>query len=304
MGKIAIIGLSGESIFLKSSKLLVPSVTTHASECHIEPGGKGYNQAVAARKLGLDVSYLTKIGNDTYGKYTEDFMKNLGINTFFVKDDVNQTALATIITDDKGENEVIVYPGASATLSVDDLLLFENEIKSADYLLLQYEIDLNFVKKAIEVAKKNDTKVILNPAPAIYCDLSVLNSADIVTPNLEEAKKLYNIPQNYKQPLEIGEYLKDKNDNILIVTLGKKGALLVESNKCHYYKPYQVDAVDTTGAGDIFNASLIVGLDKYNNLDRAIKFAMAASAISVTKHYVMDAIPTFDEVEEFLKNHI
>ena len=302
MGKIAIIGLSGESIFLKTQKLPYPSVTTHATHCHVEPGGKGYNQAVAARKLGLEVSYLTKVGIDNYGSYIEDYMKNLGINTYFVKDNVNKTALATIITDSNGENEVIVYPGASNNLNTNELSIFEHEIALADYLLLQYEVSLDVINEAIEIAKKNNTLIILNPAPAKYVDDFSLSNAQIVTPNLEEAKKLYNIPNPLKEPNEIGEYLKDKITNKVIITLGSKGALLVEKNNYTYYNPFKVNAIDTTGAGDIFNASLIVGFDKYHDLDKAIKFAIATSALSVTKPYVMDAIPSNDEIDLFLED--
>lgn len=301
MKKVAIIGLSGESIFLKVDKMPTPSVTTHAKNLHIEPGGKGYNQAVAAKKLGMNVSYLTKVGRDEYGFYCKKYMDNLGINTFFVEDEKEKTAVATIITDLVGENEVIVYLGASNNLNKSDLELFKKEIKTSDYLLLQYEVSLEIIKEAIKIARENNVKVILNPAPAKYLDKDILESADFVTPNFEEAKALYNVPSSVLTIDELGEFLKNKVTNNLIITLGKNGALLVNKNVIKHFEPYTVDSVDTTGAGDIFNASFIVGLSLYNDLYEAIKFAIISSALSVTKPFVMDAIFEKSEIVELLK---
>lgn len=296
MAKVAVIGLSGESIFLNLEELPQPSVTTHAKGSHVEPGGKGYNQAVACKMFGVDVSYLSKVGNDYYGKYCEAYLVDKCINCFFIKDD-EPTALATILTDKKGENEVIVSPGASKNLSIFDLKVFEKEIKEADVLLLQYEIPIDVIYEAISIAKASQTLVILNPAPAIYQEKKLLEMADIVTPNFEEAKLLYDLPKDIKSE-ELGKYLNNKINNQLIVTLGKKGSLYVANGDYEYYKPRVVDAVDTTGAGDIFNAGIASMLAKGKTIDDAIQFATIASSISVTRRFVMDAIPTLNEIEK------
>ena len=299
MSKIAVIGISGESIFMKLDNLPTPSVTSHAKNCHIEPGGKGYNQAVACKNLSSNVTYLSKVGNDYYGKYCKEYMDKRKINNKFIIDDVNNTAVATILTDSFGENEVIVYPGASQNLSKEDVKLFENEIKQSDILLVQYEIGFEALTEAIKIAKENNVFIILNPAPAIYKDKTLLEIVDVVTPNFEEAKTLYNIPSNLEIN-EIGEYLKENVNNTLIITLGSKGCLLIKNNQYKYFTPYKVNAIDTTGAGDIFNAGLASTILN-ETIENSIKFAQAASAISVTRPYVMDAIPTFYEVEEFIK---
>lgn len=301
MSKIAVIGLSGESIFLKLNNLPTPSVTSHAKSCHIEPGGKGYNQAVACKKNGSIVTYLSKIGSDAYGKYCKEYMDNLGIINKFIIDESNKTAVATILTSDDGENEVIVYPGASSDLTKEDVLLFKDEIISSDILLVQYEIGYEALCTAIDIAKENNVIIILNPAPAIYQDLDLLNKASIVTPNKEEAKVLYNIPDSL-DICEYGKYLQDKVDNILIITLGKDGCLLVNNHKYQYFNTIKVESVDTTGAGDTFNAGLASMLNKNFNekdLEQAIKYGLAAASLSVTKPYVMDAIPNIDEVNKF-----
>lgn len=294
MAKIAVIGLSGQSIFMKVNNLPTPSTTMHSTNLYIEPGGKGYNQAVACKKLGAEVSYFSKVGCDEYGNICEKYLKDLGIKTIFEKDKILNTALATILTDDLAENEVIVYKGASSNLNVSELKDFESEIVTADVLLLQYEISIDVVKKAIEIAKENNTLVILNPAPAIYLDKEILNMADIVTPNYEEAKTLYG--------LDI-EKLPSSINNTLIVTLGSKGSLLINNHTSKKFSPINVEAVDTTGAGDIFNAGLAVAIANKKSIEEAIEFATVASGLSVTKEHVMDSIPTKEMVEEYLKRH-
>lgn len=294
MAKIAVIGLSGQSIFMKVNNLPTPSTTIHSTNLYIEPGGKGYNQAVACKKLGAEVSYFSKVGCDEYGNICEKYLKDLGIKTIFEKDKILNTALATILTDNLAENEVIVYKGASSNLNVSELKDFESEIVTADVLLLQYEISIDVVKKAIEIAKENNTLVILNPAPAIYLDKEILNMADIVTPNYEEAKTLYG--------LDI-EKLPSSINNTLIVTLGSKGSLLINNHTSKKFSPINVEAVDTTGAGDIFNAGLAVAIANKKSIEEAIEFATVASGLSVTKEHVMDSIPTKEMVEEYLKRH-
>lgn len=294
MAKIAVIGLSGQSIFMKVNNLPTPSTTIHSTNLYIEPGGKGYNQAVACKKLGAEVSYFSKVGCDEYGNICEKYLKDLGIKTIFEKDKILNTALATILTDDLAENEVIVYKGASSNLNVSELKDFESEIVTADVLLLQYEISIDVVKKAIEIAKENNTLVILNPAPAIYLDKEILNMADIVTPNYEEAKTLYG--------LDI-EKLPSSINNTLIVTLGSKGSLLINNHTSKKFLPINVEAVDTTGAGDVFNAGLAVAIANKKSIEEAIEFATVASGLSVTKEHVMDSIPTKEMVEEYLKRH-
>lgn len=296
MAKVAVIGLSGESIFLSMDSLPKPSMTTHANHYHIEPGGKGYNQAVACKKMGIDVSYLTRVGSDTYGEYCEAYMNDLGIRGCFIKDYQKNTAVATILTDQTGENEVIVYPGASSNLCINDLKCFEKEIIAADVLLLQYELPLDVIHRAVRIAKKSNTTIILNPAPAIYSDLSILNKVDIVTPNYEEAKKLYHL-SNMVTIDELGPLLKDKINNQCIITLGKEGAVYIKRGYYHYYPSIKVNTIDTTGAGDVFNAGIASSLALGKSIEEAIQFATIAASISVTKPYVMDAIPTLEEIK-------
>ncbi len=302
MAKIAVIGLSGASIFLNVETLPTEGMTVHAQQLHTESGGKGYNQAVACAKMGIEVSYLSRVGNDKTGQDCIDYLHQLGIHDYFVKDVVKNTALATILTDQKGENEVIVYPGAFTHLCVKDVGIFEEEIKTADCLLVQYELPIEVIKEAMAIAKKASTLIILNPAPAIYQDFSLLEMADIVCPNLEEARCLYQIPSTVSNH-EMGRYLQDKIQNRVIITMGKNGCLFVEKGKYQYFSSIQVETVDTTGAGDVFNAGIATALANHKSIEEAIQFAIVASGLSVTKKYVMDAIPTIEDIERYGKQN-
>lgn len=297
MAKVVVIGLSGESIFLRVDMLPNPGMTTHANQYHIEPGGKGYNQAVACKKMGVDVSYLTKVGKDAYGKYCQEYMERLGIKGSFMIDESKNTALAMILTDCKGENEVIVYPGASSCLTANDVVHFEKEISSAQVLLLQYELPMDVIEKAMQIAKKNNILILLNPAPAKISNPTFLEQADIVIPNLEEAKQLCQLPDTIAIE-EIGPFLQEKVNNQWIVTLGKEGCVYIKKGYHRYYTSLKVNALDTTGAGDVFNAGIASSIALGDSIAEAIQFATVASSISVTKQYVMNAIPTIEEIRE------
>lgn len=284
--KIAIIGLSGQSVFMNVDRFPHLGETISAKNIHIEPGGKGYNQAVAASKLGADVSFLTAVGSDHYGKVCMDILKEYNIKVKVLEKN-KKTAFASILTDKKGDNEVIVYHGAS--LEKEDIKIFVDEIKNADILLLQLETPISIIKKAIAIAKEYNTFIILNPAPAINLDGYILESVNLLTPNEVEANTIFKII--------------NRNNCRAIITLGSKGALILDQGKEIRFPTYKVETVDTTGAGDTFNAALAVEIGKGRKLNAAVRFANAAAALSVTKNYVIDSLPTKTEVDSFLNKH-
>ncbi len=296
--KIVIIGLSGESVFLKTDHFHRDGETISAYEKYTEPGGKGYNQAVAAACFNADVTFLTTVGSDYYGKYAVEYIKNKGVNVKCRFVDQKQTAYAVILRDKNGNNEVSVYSGASNDLTCEDVLLIEEDIKNASYVLIQLELSDEIIAKIFEITEKYNVKVVLNPAPSrIIGEHKFYKKAEILTPNEIEVKDIYDIPDNLDY-LEFGEYLMGKVNKTLIVTLGAKGCLLVEKDYYKYFEPIKVKAIDTTGAGDIFNAGLVTKLAEGLDIEEAIKFAIIVSAMSVEKPYVMDAIPTLEEVNK------
>lgn len=298
--KIALIGLSGESVFMKVDHFHTTGETIKAKEIHIEPGGKGYNQAVAIAKLGGEPYLLSMVGDDYYGKICEDYLIDHGVKSYLHKHTHLKTAFASILTDQLGENQVTVFPGAANELSAQTVEGFEETIKKCAALLVTFEVPLPALYKAIELAKKHHVLVILNPAPAIIDD--IIKQCDIITPNEVEARTIFGLAHHL--PIdEIIPLVLESDFKRVVITLGKNGCLLFDNQAVKKIPSVKVKAIDTTGAGDIFNAALTVGITKGWNFETAVKFANQIAAFSVTKKYVMKAIESFNEIDfqNFLK---
>lgn len=280
MAKIAVIGICGNSIFMYADHFHEKGETLVADSVFEEIGGKGINQAVAATRMGAEVSFLSAIGDDKEGQACIDVAKNENINGCFCKKQGARTTFAFILTDKQGENQVTEYKGAE--LTVEDVLNFENEIATCDYLLLQHEVPCDVNEMAVKLAKKHGVKVILNPAPVRTISDKIAEMVYVVTPNEQE-----------KQAIDAQRF---KNN---ITTLGKKGCLINEDT---FIPAIEVRAVDTTGAGDTFNGVLAVCLAEGLDMTEACKYAVTASGISVGRKYVLNAIPYREEIERKMKN--
>ncbi len=299
MPKIAIIGLSGESIFMKVDHFHRPGETLVSQDFHSEPGGKGFNQAVGVSRLGGIAHFLGAVGDDAYGISCERYLHGQGVIPHLKVKSGHKTAYAIILTDKEGENRVTVFPGAALELGTSDLLDFEAVIADSSILLLQLEVPFSVVKQAIRIANRHRVPVILNPAPAQPLDKEILDGVAVLTPNEEEARLLCGLSKNEKEEV-LFEALQTLNKTI-IVTRGKQGAVIIENHKVTIIPGMVVDCLDSTGAGDVFNAALAVSLGSKAILLEAARFANAAGALSVTKEHVMKAIPTQAETEEFIK---
>lgn len=292
--KIALIGLSGESVFMTVDHFHRTGETLKATETHIEPGGKGFNQAVAIAKLGGEPYLLSMVGEDYYGKICEDYLIDHGVKSYLHKHQHLKTAFASILTDQFGENQVTVYPGAASELSIQAVEEFADIIKQSDALLVTFEVPLPALYKAIELAKRHNVLIILNPAPAIVDD--IIKQCDIITPNEVEARTIFGL--SHDQPInEITPLVLQSNFKKVVITLGKEGCLLFDNQTVKRIPGIIVNAIDTTGAGDIFNAALALGIAQKRKLEEAVKLANQVAAFSVTKKYVMEAIKSFDEID-------
>lgn len=278
MSKIAVIGIAGNSVFLPVEKFHEGGETVEASSAHMEPGGKGFNQAVAATRAGATVCFLAAVGRDG-GAGMERFLKSEGIMPTLIQKDAD-SAFAAIITDRHGRNHVTVYHGAS--LSAEDVLSFSKEISEADLLLLNNEVDEAVNIKAIEIAKQYGVKVVLNPAPARENADYILQNVDLFTPNEHETQGL-------------------EDASNVIVTLGKRGCLIRSENRIIPAASVG-QVIDTTGAGDTFNGVLAVCLAEGKTVAESAEYATVAAGISVTKKYVMNAIPFKNEIERVMLN--
>ena len=287
MSKVAIIGLCGDSLFYNLDHLPKIGETVHADYLHREVGGKGFNQAVALARQDVDVYFLGAVGNDDIALKCEKFLKQEGIHPFLIKKDI-PSACASILKAKDGNNEVIVYDGANKELSTNDFNSFKEIVDLVDAVLLTYEIPYDVLKNIIKYAKEKNKKMFINPAPYVYDDLDILKDANLITPNETELMQMFHI--NY---LDFEYILKEKEKigiNIIIATLGANGCAIIDKD-IKFAEGYKVKALDTTGAGDVFNAALLSELLNKNDLINACKYANKMAAISVEKEYVLEAIP-------------
>lgn len=248
-------------------------------------GGKGANQAVAAARLGGNITFIVKLGDDIFGRQALQLFKDEGIDTTMVMTDVhNPSGVALITVDAKGENCIAVASGANAALLAADLVNIDAAIAGADIILMQLEIPLETVGFIAAKAKLQGKKVIVNPAPAAELSDALLTNISIITPNQTEAEMLTGIEVNDDiSAIEAAVALNKKGIEHVIITLGANGALVYSNNEYQTIKAPKVTAVDTTAAGDVFNGALAVALAEGTDVFTAAEFACKAAAISVTR---------------------
>ena len=264
--RIAVIGLSGKSVFMRVKNFPAMGETVTAEEIFTEYGGKGFNQAVTIAKLGGEANFLTAVGEDGDGERCLQRLKEEGVKAFPAKKNV-PTAFATILTDRKGENAVTVYRGASDALTESDVESFAKTISECDLLLLQAEIPTGAIDAAIDAAKKVGVPVLYNPAPADRVTKEQIYKVDYLLPNRFEREHIVGAEEA-------------KN---LIVTLGADGAEARFGNRKTRVKAITVEAVDTTGAGDAFCGAFAYFLAAVDKEETALKKAVVAGGITATK---------------------
>ncbi|MDR0697713.1 MAG: ribokinase [Tannerella sp.] len=293
MNKIVIIGSSNTDMVIKAERLPVPGETIIGGEFLMNPGGKGANQAVAISRMGGKVSFITKTGNDLFGRQSIELYKSENIGTKHIFSDAeNPSGVALISVDAHGENCILVAPGANGTLSVKDIEKARPEIEAADLLLMQLEIPMETVEYAAKMAAARGVKVILNPAPAQLLSSELFKNLYIITPNKTEAEILSGVEvTDWKSAKTASDIISAKGVDLVVITLGSKGAFIKEGNQYYEIDAEKVEAVDTTAAGDTFCGTLCVGLSEGMNIVDAVKMACKASAITVTRMGAQASIP-------------
>lgn len=282
---------------VKVLKLPQKGETILADSFYTAAGGKGANQAVAARRLGAEVYMIAAVGNDSNGKELCDKLELEGIKTQGIKKVDTPTGNAMITVDHSGSNTIVVFPGANGQMDKDWLMHNIGIIEEADFVILQLEIPMETVKAAVQLAKGLDKKIILNPAPAVALPDELYKDIDIITPNETELAVL----TGKEDFLEGAKQLIHKGVNSVIVTLGDKGCLYLDKNTEIYSDSFQVNAIDTTAAGDSFNGAISVALAEGMPIEKALKFSNATGAITTTRLGAQEALPFRNYVEEFLK---
>jgi ribokinase len=299
--RIVVVGSFNSDLVTYMERLPQIGETVSAREFTTWPGGKGSNQAVAAARLGADVTLVARVGQDSFADIGMTLWEREGINTeFVIRDPDHNTGLATIYVEDSGEDMIVVTGGANLALSPADVDAASSAINGADVLLTQLEIPLETVAHALKIARKLKTRTILNPAPAVHLPSQISADAGYLTPNETELQTLTG-KMGYASEEHAASLLVTL-EQTAIVTLGAGGAMWVNKIGHGHVPGFQVEAVDTVGAGDAFSAGLAVALAEGRDLPAAIAFANATAAICVTRPGAAPSMPQRFEVDALMRS--
>ena len=299
MKKIIVIGSSNIDMVVRTSHLPAPGENILGGEFFMNQGGKGANQAVAVKRLGGNLIFVAKLGNDILGQQSVDYFKKEGIDTKYITLDENSASgVALISVDDHAENSIVVASGANMLLNEQDVDKVVEEMCEGDILLMQLEIPIQTVEYAARRAFEKGVKVVLNPAPARSLPKELLRYLFMITPNRIEAEMLTGIKiVNDADAERVAKEISAMGVQNIIVTLGSKGCLVREGDTSYCVDAFKVEPVDTTAAGDTFNGALCVGLAEGMNLRQAAVMASKASSVAVTRMGAQSSIPHRKELD-------
>ena len=286
-------------------RIPVKGETVMGEEFVTGPGGKGSNQAVAAGKAGANVSFISKIGNDDYGKMATKIYaeSNVGTKNLFVTDDNNTGVAAILINKETGDNAISVVPGAAGALTIEDINTAEEEIKNASFFLTQLETPLETTIHALKVAKRNNVTTILNPAPAATLPKDLFPLIDYFTPNESEASFYANKEiKNQDDAKNSSKDLLDLGIKNVVITLGENGVYFENKDISHFVPALSLGdkVVDTSGAGDAFNGSFAAALCEDKDIKDAIVFANTFAGISTTRIGTANSMPSREEIDKLI----
>lgn len=304
--KVTVFGSFVVDLMARAPRLPVPGETVLGSFFKQGAGGKGFNQGIAAHKSGGDVTMITKLGRDSLAAVATDAMDSVGLSKdHLFYSETEPTGVALISVDENtSQNEIIIVPGACATISDEDIASVAERIKESAYLLLQLEVNQDANEKVAAMAKAAGVKVIVNTAPYSPVTDEFLSGCYLVTPNEVEAEELTGIcVSDLESADKAADVFKDRGVQNVVITLGSRGVYVNEDGKSEIVPAYKVNAIDTTGAGDAFNGGLLTALSEGKTISEAARFANALAAISVQRIGTTPAMPTRAEIDKFLEEH-
>jgi ribokinase len=299
--KIVVVGSINRDIVVSTGRMPVLGETIQGEGIEYFSGGKGANQAVGAARLGAESMLIGAVGDDFFGQGTLRELEQSGVSTQCVETIAGTSTGVANIYRTSGDNCIVVIPGANGMCTPELVARYEHEIEQADILLTQLEIPMETVYRALSLAKQSGVTTVLNPAPAQELPEALLQLVDYITPNETEFAALSGYAVDTEAQLEQAMLEWKTRYNIqVIVTLGEKGCAYLQSGRMECIPGIKVQVADTTGAGDCFNGALSFGLAQGWELERCLRFAVRASALSVTKLGAQEGMPTYDEVLSYL----
>ena len=304
--RITIMGIFVADLAFRAPRLPAWGETVLGTDFRMGPGGKGSNQAVAAARLGARVSFISKVGRDAFGELARHTCAAEGIDTQFLYDcaDVATGAASIVVQQDRGENAIVVVPGACTQLTTAEIDRAREQIAGSAVFLTQLEQPIALAEHALKLARSLNVTTILNPAPAATLPASIYELCDYLTPNESEAELLSGLPaQTGEQAEQAAEALLARGVKNVIITLGDRGALLKNATVTNQVPAFDAGpVVETTGAGDAFAGGLAVALAEGRDLTESTRFACAAAGISVTRYGTAPSMPRRVEVDDALEH--
>ena len=302
---ISILGIFVADLVFFGEKIPVEGETILGKNFVIGPGGKGSNQAVAAAKAGAKTFFISKIGDDQFGSMATEIYKNSGVDysNVIISKDHSTGAAGILVNEGTGANAINVFPGAAGAITIEDIDKAEETIKNSSIFLTQLEAPKDVVTYALKKAHSLDVKTILNPAPAAEIDESLFSMIDYFTPNETEASFYvdHNV-ETHEDAEKAAIQLLEKGIKNVVITLGEKGAFFANSEEKFSLPTANLSnpVVDTTGAGDAFNAGFAAALTEGQNIKDALKFASATAGLSTTKIGTANSMPSREEIDKLL----
>lgn len=306
MAGIVVVGSVNADLILRMDRLPRPGETVLGREYSMALGGKGANQAVAARRAGAGVSLIGRVGDDPFGREALESLNREGIDTRLLRaESPGTTGVALIFVDAQGENSIGVASGANASLGSRDIAYARAAIAAADMLLVQLETPMDAVIAAINVAYESGVPVLLNPAPAQMLPDAVWEKISVFTPNSGEAEALSGIRvADVKGARAAAHVFHERGVKTVFITLGEDGVFVSAAGDSFHLTAHPVKVIDTTAAGDVFSGALAVGLVEDRPLREAAQFANAAAALCVSQPGAQPSIPRRSEIESFLRRSL
>ena len=294
---IVVFGSINIDLVVRTPRLPAPGETLTGHTFFTAPGGKGANQAVACARLGAPTRMVGRVGDDLFGEQLRASLRSFGVQDDGVLTTPGPSGVALIAVDDLAENTIVIVPGANGSVSIADIPRLEAVLDGARILLVQLEVPIETVVAAARAAHTRGVTVILDPAPALPLPDELYALADIITPNEHEAATLTGIAVRDDQgAIAAARALIARGARRVAIKLGARGALTADTEGEQFWSSFTVTPVDTVAAGDAFNGGLAVALSEGRSFDEAIRWGLAAGALSVTRHGAQPSMPERNEV--------